>query len=468
MATKNNKPFSLSATNTEAVTATIEKVSSRVYLVTGGQNHAVVQFTRGDDASFEPSGSTLGAAATVGDGLNARKILYQPNGVKNDMPQAREKLILDNTVIGPLMETKRDLLIGLGLIPTVKKFVGGKTVISEVEMPREAEVFFEAINMDAFLRDAFGELVMHGMFLPEAVREKSGKIIDIGVKKSRHMRSGLKDDSGKVGNWYWCGNWLRKSSKQFPVKEIPVYNPSLERLDGWKRQGKFVMPIGCSLLTDDYYNIPIWQGSRTWAELANLIAPFHLYNLENGFVPRWHITIPQDYFKGVTPKGLTAAQLTDADTKEEAARQEFLNTLNKYLAGLPGVGRALVTDEYWDALAKQYVGIKITSLNVDIKDESMLKLNAEALKMTIAAQSIHPTLGSVETGETRAGGSEILRALQIYLMTRTKQPRSAVLQFINFLHRVNDWGEGIKWQFKDETLTTLGETKDGTKEKVPN
>jgi hypothetical protein len=228
------------------------------------------------------------------------------------------------------------------------------------------------------------------------------------------------------------------------------------------------MPIGMSLLTDDYYDIPVWQGSRDWIELANLIPQFHLYNLENGFTPRWHVIIPQDYFKGITPKGLTAEQMKDADTKEEAARQDFLNKLNKYLAGLPGVGRALVTDEYFDPLAKEFIGIKIKPLEVDLKDEAMLKLYEKSNQAVIAAQGIHPTLAAIESGQTRAGGSEILRALQLYLITKTKQPRSAVLQFVNFLHRVNGWGEGISWAFKDETLTSLAENADGLKEKKGN
>ena len=308
----------------------VERVSDRVYLVTAGQNSAVVQFSRkGDDASFEPSSNFLGMPIVVGDAAAGTKTFIMPNGSRNDMPQARERLIANNNVVGPLMETKRDVWIGLGLITTKKVIEGGKKRIIEVDTPAGAETFFDAINIDEFLRQAFGELCMHGMFIPECVRDEGGRIIGAEVKKSRHMRSGLKDERGKVRNWYWCGDWQRKYNKRFPVKEIPLYDASLESLDGWKRQGKFVKPVGISLLSDDYYDIPTWQGSRDWLELANLIPQFHLYNLENGFTPRWHITIPQDYFKGAMPKGFSATQLADADTAEEAARQDFLDKLNR-------------------------------------------------------------------------------------------------------------------------------------------
>lgn len=443
----------------------ITKLGERAYLV-GGE--AVVQFSRGDDASFEPSANAYGWVASVDDGQKSKPILFQPWGTKNDMPQARERLVADNNVVGALMETKRDVHIGLGLMPVVEKFENGARTLHEVAMPPGAAAFFDAINIESFLRDAFGEMAVHGGFVPECVRDKGGRIIGAEVKHARHCRSGRKDVKGRVSAWYWCGDWSRRGNKLFPITEMPVYDPSLEVLKGWKRQARFVMPLNCSLLTDDYYPVPTWQGSRDWIELANLIPQFHLYNLENGFTPRWHVIIPQDYFKGVSPKGMTESQMKDADTQEEAARKDFLNKLNKYLAGLKNAGRALVTDEYFEPLAKQFVGVKITPLQVDLKDEAMLKLYEKSNQAVIAAQGIHPTLAAIESGQTRAGGSEILRALQLYLITKTKQPRATVLQFIKFVHKVNGWDKGVSWAFRDETLTSLADNQNGVMDKKPS
>jgi hypothetical protein len=448
-----------------ATSKNIEQVTENIYILRHGATADLVQFSRGDDASFLPAATLLGESATLGTG---KSVLFQPHGARNDMPQARERLVADNNVIGALMETKRDIWIGLGLMPIREVFENGTRRLVEVAMPTAADEFFDKVNIDGFLRDAFGEMAIHGGFLPEAARLKGGEISDIGVKKSRHMRSGRKDVTGNVSSWYWCGDWQRKLAQQFPIQEIPLYNKALEVLPSYRRQLKFLYPLSCSLLTDDYYPIPVWQGSRDWAELSNMIPQFHLFNLDNGFTPRWHVTIPDGYFKDTTMRNLTEADMKNSKNKEEAARKNFLGKLNKYLAGLRGTGRALVTDEFYNPLAKEFSGIKIKPLEVDLKDEAMLKLYEKSNQAVIAAQSLHPTLAAIETGQTRAGGSEILRALQLYLITKTKQPRSTVLQFINLIHRINGWEKGIKWTFRDETLTTLADNTNGVMKKEPN
>ena len=47
---------------------------------------------------------------------------------------------------------------------------------------------------------------------------------------------------------------------------------------------------------DDNYNIPVWEGSADWIELANLIPQWHIKNINAGYSPRWHIEVPLDYF----------------------------------------------------------------------------------------------------------------------------------------------------------------------------
>ena len=127
----------------------IERVSDRVYLV-GGEAGVVVNFSRGDDASFEPSAiSNYGWSATINVGTaNRRAITFQPWGLKNDMPTARERLIADNNVVGALIECKRDIHIGLGLMPIEERFEGGQRVSHEVAMPTAAADFFDSINIE--------------------------------------------------------------------------------------------------------------------------------------------------------------------------------------------------------------------------------------------------------------------------------------------------------------------------------
>ena len=438
---------------------TVQLIANNNYLLNANsyENSALVTMTNFDESAFIESPNYYGWVASTIDGV---QIKFQPWGLQNNMPQAREALITNNNVVGTLLKTKRNVQIGLGLMAVKEQFINGTRKLIEVETPPPAKDFFDAINIDVFLRAAFTELNIHGVFFPEAIRGRGGKIVNADVKKTRHIRSGLKDVNGNIAQYFWCGDWLRKNWKQFPVFEIDFFDANLI-------QPKFVFPCSESLLDDNYYPTPEWQGSRDWIELSNLIPKFHLYNLQNGFTPRWHITIPQDYFKDTSTRSLTEKETKDNITKEDAARQDFIDTLNGYLTGLPGVGRGLITDEYFEPLAKQFVGIKILPLQVDLQGEAMLKLYEKSNQAVIASQGVHPTLAAIETGSTRAGGSEILRALQLYLITHTKQPRSAVIQFFNLVHKINGWDPSIKWAFRDETLTPLSEQPNGMVETAP-
>ena len=188
----------------ETTSNDVKRITDRVYLV-GADAGVVVNFSKGsEDASFAPSPNIVGWTATVDKGKDTKKpILFQPQGLKNDMPQARERLVTDNNVVATLIETKRDIHCGLGLKSVKSVLVDGVLKQTEVEMPTAAKDFFEANNFDGFLRDAFGEIGVHGGFLPECVRDKGGNIIEVEVKKARHMRSGMKDDNGNVAAWYW-------------------------------------------------------------------------------------------------------------------------------------------------------------------------------------------------------------------------------------------------------------------------
>jgi hypothetical protein len=228
---------------------------------------------------------------------------------------------------------------------------------------------------------------------------------------------------------------------------------------------KFIKQISCSILTDDYYFIPVWLGSKVWIELANIIPIFHKYNLENGYTIRWHIEMPKDYF---TDKSLnmvvnSLTEATEYRKAEDAKRQKFMDKINKFLSGVKNTGRAIFTEyEINLALGKDYPGIKITPLDVDLKDEALLKLQVVADTVVTSSQGIHPTLANIDSGGTRAGGTEILRAYQLFQMAKTYVLRDTVLRYWTWVNQVNGVSKNIKWMFRDQVLTELSQNKQGT------
>lgn len=435
-----------------------QKLSANVYQI----ENALVEFPNSKDYDRAFSAGSWASAQDV----NKNAIWYRQHGADNDLPQAREKLVKENNIVLALLQTKTDIWLGHGLMALNERFetdplTGEQRKVSdEVEYPAWAKAFFAENDMDKIFTEGFAELAIHDCVLPELVRSFDGKIKTVEIKKNRHMRISEQDESGKSLYWFYCGQWVARKGgmvRKYPIIPIPIYTGEA------KKQGKFIYPITTSILNDDYYAIPTWEGSRDWIELANAIPRFHIRNLENGYTMRWHIIIPQGYFSDDDSESVTAAVRSAAKTNEEARRQAFLDELQSVLRGTDNASSIIFSESLFsERLQKELPGIRIEPLNFDMKDQALLVLFEKTNQAVIAAQAIHPTLAAVETEQTRAGGSEILRSFQMYLLTKALRPRMAMLKLLELVQKVNAPEDTVtKWGFKDKFLTELSQNKNG-------
>lgn len=384
-------------------------------------------------------------------------------GKNNLLPQDREALVLDNNIVPELMATKRDITVGGGLMCYREVFKEGKRSIEEVEMPAAAKQFFAELadrnggqDIDAYLLKACRNLIYHSNTFTEFVRDKGGRIFSMLGMESRHLRPEKMGSAGYVANWYWSGNWKEFRKEEYRPKRIASYAGEL------RKQRAFILHCMDDVLSDEYLGIPTWWGGRAWIECANAIPIFHINNLRNGYTIRWHIEIPKDYFWDYTSAANTQKEKSDAKSKETAAKQEFLTKLNAFLAGYEQTGRALITEyELNKQLGKDFPGIKVTPLNVDLKDKALLDLFEKSNDANISAQGIHPTLAAIQTQGKLSSGSEIRNAFAMYVAIKTPVKRAILLKPIQYVHRINGWGEGIKWGFRDIEITKLDENPAG-------
>lgn len=391
-------------------------------------------------------------------------------GKDNDLPQQREALVSDNNIVPALIERKRNIITGNGYFAYTKRLElqpDGKikTFQDEVEVPPQAAEFFEANDLDKFLADAAGELMKHGMYIPEYIRNKGGQIIGMEVKECKYMRAARKNADGRITRWFWSGFWGRITSTNSLVKkedrktvEMPVYAGE----DG--RQPRFIQVHGDFLFNDGYYPIPSWWGGWEWIELSNCIPQFHKANLLNGYNIRWHVEIPADYFldyvayNDSSTAEAQAAVLTTAKERE----QEFMDNVNQFLAGISNAGRTIFTKYELDkAVGKDYPGIKIKALDYDMKDKALLDLFDKSNTANISAQGIHPTLANIETQGRLSSGTEIRNAYLMWLIINTYQPRRKMLKPVELVKRVNGWPAEVFYGIRDFELTALSEDKSG-------
>lgn len=391
-------------------------------------------------------------------------------GKKNDLPQVREAILSANNIVPQLLATKRDITVGGGLFAFKYVFKDGVRKIEEVPMPAVTADFLEYIDSTYYLMNACKNFFFHANVFTEFITGKGGdNIASIKSLECRHIRAGVMAPSGKIPEYLWSGNWVQKkgsNKRSNDIRRIPAYDNMFDKKIPF---GKFIYHTGDDLLGDDYYFGPAWWGGRNWIEMANIIPHFHKANIRNGYVLRYHIEYPENFFDDSTLQRTNADEKQAADDKKLAKKTEFLSQLNEWLAGVENAGRAIYTSyEINKAAGKEFPGIKITPLSVDLKDEALLKLFESSNQANISAQGVHPTLANIETQGKLSSGSEIRNAFLMYLAIKTPVPRRILLEPINLVKKINGWDPNIHLGFRDMEITRLDDDKSGKAEATAN
>ncbi|HZV71627.1 MAG TPA: hypothetical protein VFG10_18875 [Saprospiraceae bacterium] len=433
----------------------IDHIAKDAYVIAGPASSVLVTFASHRDDCTNGTGT----------------IRYQGNDVKirnwgrqNDLPQFREQIIKENSIVPALLKTKRDIILGGGLYAYKEEFIADldmKRNIVEVEMPAVAKEFFDKVEIDDYLSIQCSNLIMHSNKFMEAARNAKGHIDMIKAQKSRHTRAGIQNKKGRIDTYYLSGGWAARfqntplTTEERRVMAVPAYDSKSE-------QRSFIYHTGDDLISDDYYYEPFWWGSLDWIQLANVIPQFHQANIRNGYTIRYHIKVPKGYFY-TAPVATAGDALKRAKDDEVAKKSAFMAKVNNLLAGAENAGRALFTD--YDVnlqLMKEYPGIIIDAIAADLKDESMLKLYEKTLQAAISAQAIHPTIANIETQGRLSSGSEIRNAFLMYLAIHTPAPRRILLKDINLIKKINGWPTNIQYGFRDIEITKLDDNAKGS------
>jgi hypothetical protein len=392
-------------------------------------------------------------------------------GKNNDLPLIRENLLSESNIAPSLIEKKRNATIGLDLFPYYEQLVKQtndetKRIIEEVEMPPEIYDFHQANGAHKFFVQSANELVKHGNVFVEAVSDagtyaglsKTRRLAMMKVQQCKHIRAEQHGDDGMSPRYLFKGDsWAKKNDekREFPIRPIEAYREGME-------QDQFMYHTGDSLFSDDYYFSPAWWGSRLWIELANLIPKFHFSNLKHGYSIRYHIEIPNYLVSGFSNEPIFGEDaIKEHEARKKAKKDEILKTLDDFLAGEEKAGRAVITYFAVDQLGKIFPGIKITPMNVDLKDEALLKLMGESNRAVMSGLSVHPTLANIESAGKLSSGSEMRNALLIYLAVQTPVPRAILLEPYYLHGKISGWDPKLKFGFRDITLTTLAENPSG-------
>jgi hypothetical protein len=392
-------------------------------------------------------------------------------GSKNDLPQYRDQLLMDNNIVGELLDTKRNIMLGKGLAAYKEEYGPKGKKVFQVEIPPEIKKWMnESQVMDLAIDPAAINLVKHANYFAESVTDAKGRITSVKVHDSRYIRAAEKKN-GVIPFYVYSTRW--KNMRELDHEEIT------EAILAWHigkklPRGKFVLHVADNVFHDGYYGHPAYWGGHEWIRVSNAIPEYHEANLANGYSIRFVISYPEGYFldkydlEAALAANDSGAQEAVYD-KEAQAKQAFINKMNALLSGNENAGRALYVEEVFNQITKDYKGIKVEPVTFDMKDEALLELFDKTNQANISSQGIHPTLANIETAGRLSSGSEMRNAFNFYVNTKTPRPRRLILKIWAMVMMSHGWDHkyaDLKFGFEDFQLAKLDENKTGVENKV--
>lgn len=416
---------------------------------------------------FEEARNKMVIGQYVAQGMGNSEIVFW--GDRNELPEYREALLRENNIVPQIIRTKRDIILGGGMICYQERYEDGKRIVEEVMMPTEFSDFVEQQDqMWGGLPELANDLLKHGQYYVQCIRDGSDKIVTLKPHEARCVRAQRQDASGRIPRFWLYGGWSKVGDPQRlqeikDLQGIEAYNAMAK-----EPQGDFMIQGADRLLGGPYYYDPHYAGSETWIKVANLIPRFHESNLLNGFNIRYVIKVPEDYFL----RSLSEKKRQDKEQigmHIRLAKQQFMERLNKFLAGVDNAGRGIViTKHTYKHLQKEWPELEIVPLEVDLKDEAMLKLYESSNTANTSSHGIPPVLAGLATGAKMTSGSEVKNLYNFWQITATPMPRKTLLIPYNLAWRSMNLPSDIKLGFRNIELITTDKNPSGQSEPTPD
>lgn len=381
-------------------------------------------------------------------------------GAQNNDPDNRELLISDNNIVPQLLATKRNIILGDGLMAYKEVIKNGVRVREEVMMPSVWSDFLEEFDVeDEYLPIQAKNLVVHANCYSEFGKNKAGRWSTFKAHECRVVRAQVQNKQGLIPKFHISNNWGKINSQQRLKKAAK----SIQRIPNYQKnvsQNKFMRHGADKMLGGPYYFLPTWGGAKRWIKLSNCIPQFHLSNMKNGFNIRFLIYVPEDYYLR------SLSEEKRKDTKKLAshirqAKQNFKQKINTFLAGLQNAGRALIiTQHMYKHLQKEMPEVRIVPLNYDMKDEAMLGLFKSSNTATTSATGTPPALASIATEAKMTSGSEIRNLYNFYQLSQAPYYRKVILKDLKIGLSLYPQ-QGVKLGFRNIEMTTTDKNPNG-------
>lgn len=372
-------------------------------------------------------------------------------GHDNLFPQNVIKDVEFNTIIGPALDFKVRALYSSGLATYRKTGYDddGEPILKRVDYQPFID-FCKRNNMTRYLIESITDFYYFYNCFPEFVLSKDRKTIThLTSQAAEECRWELQDENGAINNCYINASWDQfqtETSKNTIV--VPTFDPYYDPIETIRdgKYFKYIYPLSYPTPGKKYYQLAHWNGIRKskWLTLSKYIPEFKIAFMENQLSIKYHIKIPDYWWKWKYKNWDKLNQI-----EQNKLVDEELKTFNDMLKGPAGAGSTfLTTFRFNESTGKEYAGWIIEPLDDKTKDGVLLEDSQEASTHTLFATAVDGSLigNTPGKGMGAGSGSDKKAAFNIYLALCSSH-EDIILEPVRFLHDYNGWDEDIVYKF---------------------
>lgn len=350
---------------------------------------------------------------------------FQPWGADNMFPRYLLNLIDKNFLAWQNIEKIANFVTGYDYTLCYKIRKGKSIELQFIDNDQEKEVWdwLERNNWQEVATKILMDFIAFGNAPVEFIRSADGEqIAEIAHIDTTLCRIGQFDYAPvdfQIGEWNYYGGINTIKRPALDETNPTKFAQSILYLKGY-RGGKY------------RYSPPFYLGAETFLKLQNKIPAFHLGGLTNGYLIRYQIDMPEDYF--------------DAEDDPEQAEIEFRESLDNFLASPENAGKNLLTFYPKDALGKKQDGVTITAIQAELHDEAFKTIFDQSMIAVQAAFGIAPETGGVtmQGGMSGNSGRAMDAGAKLFALYNVPTLRDFTIHKIfNLLKKANGWNKDL-------------------------
>ena len=376
---------------------------------------------------------------------------WSPWGDDNLFPQNVLKDLEKNSIALRALEKRKTVHFGRGIIAyreTEEKDPLGNPIRKKVTDPDIVE-FLKLNRVNFQWIDLINSLEMFANGWLEFILNKGqDKINKVFIKDPVYCRNAKMDPAKpRIPFLFYSAQWDEgtPSEEDGSLAKIPMYDPV--KYDGNKyKDKKFAYPVFYRSFNKSYYHLSVWNGLRTggWLSIANMVPGLKKAIMQNQMSIKYHIEIPDDYFKNRYPTpDFTVEQ-------QEAKKLEVLNDMNDFLSDVENSGKSFLTFTFYNKFKQEYVsGWKINVIDNKLKDDAYLPDSQAANSEILFALGVDPCLigAGIPGGKLGAGSGSDKREAFWMLNAEMGAYRQISLEPLYFIRDFNGWDETIQFDY---------------------